>query len=83
MWFYEVAPTKIVRSGVSTFTYHAASQLKPGHVVTIPVGKQTLQGVIISEVTKPTYDTKEITSVIEARPLPAHLVALAQWLSVY
>ncbi len=53
MWFYEVAPTKIVRSGVSTFTYHAVSQLKPGHIVTIPVGKQTLQGVVITEVKKP------------------------------
>lgn len=83
MWFYEVAPTKIVRSGVSTFTYHAATQLKPGHVVAIPVGKQTLHGVVISEVEKPTYETKEIISVTEETPLPSHLIALAQWLGTY
>lgn len=83
MWFYEVAPTKIVRSGVSTFTYHAANQLKPGHIVTIPVGKQTLQGVVMSEVKKPAYETKEITSVIESTALPRHLIDLAQWLSTY
>ncbi|MGY4893073.1 MAG: replication restart helicase PriA [Candidatus Saccharimonadota bacterium] len=83
MWFYEVAPTKIVRSGVSTFTYHAVSQLKPGHIVTIPVGKQTLLGVVITEVKKPSYETKEISSVIETTPLPTHLVTLAEWLSEY
>lgn len=83
MWFYEVAPTKIVRSGVSTFTYHASQHLQTGHLVTIPVGKQTLHGVIISEVQKPSYDTKEIASVIEETPLPSHLVSLAEWLSSY
>lgn len=83
MWFYEVAPTKIVRSGVSAFTYHANEHLSIGQVVTIPVGKQTLNGVILKEVSKPTYETKEISAVTEAIPLPRPLVELSSWMSEY
>ncbi len=83
MWFYEVAPTKIVRSGSSTFTYASSEQLLPGKLVTIPVGKQTLNGVIIKEVSKPSYETKEIASIIEDTPLPQPLIELALWLSSY
>lgn len=83
MWFYEVAPTKIVRSGVSAFTYHALEQLSIGQLVTISVGKQTLNGLILKEVTEPTYETKEISSVTELQPLPSSLIELALWLSEY
>ena len=83
MWFYEVAPTKIVRSGSATFTYTSGERLSPGTLVTIPVGKQTLNGVVIKEVPKPSYDTKEIGSLIEPTPLPAPLIELSLWLAEY
>lgn len=83
MWFYEVAPTKIVRTNTSAFTYHSDMELTVGQLVAIPVGKQTLNGLILKKVSKPTYETKEITSVIEDRPLPAPLVDLALWISEY
>ena len=83
MWFYEVAPTKIVRSGVAAFTYHASEKLSIGQLVTIPVGKQTLNGLILKEVSKPSYETKEITSLIEPIPLPIPLIELSLWLSDY
>ncbi len=83
MKFYEVAPTKIVRSGVSAFTYQSEEPLSIGQLVTIPVGKQTLNGLVVKEVSKPTYETKPVSSIIEPRPLPAPLVRLALWLSEY
>jgi len=83
MWFYEVAPTKIVRSGVSAFTYHSLEKLAEGQVVTISVGKQTLNGVVLKEVSKPSYETKEITAITEAQALPASLIELSKWLSEY
>ena len=83
MWFYEVAPTKIVRAGSSVFTYHATEQLKVGQLVTIPVGKQTLNGLVINEVKKPEYETKEISAIIEPVPLPKPLIDLSLWLSSY
>lgn len=83
MKFYEVAPTKIVRSGVATFTYHSEEPLEPGHIVTIPVGKQTLTGIVMKEVSQPRYETKAIASTIEARPLPTPLIELSLWLATY
>ncbi len=83
MKFYEVAPTKIVRSGASTFTYHSKEVLSVGLLVTIPVGKQTLVGLIVKEVKKPTYETKPITAAIEECPLPKPLVELSLWIAEY
>lgn len=83
MKFYEVAPTKIVRSGVGVFTYQSQDALSVGQLVTIPVGKQLLNGVVIRGVAKPSYDTKDIASVIESRPLPTSLIELSLWLAEY
>ena len=83
MWFYEVAPTKIVRSGVAAFTYHSSDELSVGQIVTIPVCKQTLNGVILKAVAKPEYATKEISSVTEPQSLPTPLIELSLWLSDY
>lgn len=83
MWFYEVAPTKIVRSGVATFTYHADTQLSSGQLVTIPVGKQMLNGIVIENVPKPQYETKAIASIIDPLPLPRPIVELALWMTEY
>ena len=83
MKFYEVAPTKIVRTGVGFFTYHSEDDLVAGQVVTIPVGKQTLNGIVMREAAKPPYETKPVTSITETRPLPASLIELSLWLSEY
>lgn len=83
MKFYEVAPTKIVRSGTGFFTYASTTPLAPGQLVTIPVGKQVLNGLVLKQTTKPMFETKEIVSIIEEVPLPLSLVELALWLSEY
>ena len=83
MKFYEVAPTKIVRSEQGVFTYHSETEVAPGQLVTIPVGKQTLNGLVIKEVSKPSYDTKPINEVIEETPLPQSLIDLSLWMATY
>lgn len=74
---------KIVRSGSSVFTYHALEKLTPGQLATIPVGEQTLNGLVIREVSKPSYETKPISSIIEPVALPIALVELAEWMAEY
>lgn len=83
MFFYEVAPVRIVRANVSTFTYASETELAVGTIVTIEVGKKSLIGVVIKNVTKPTYETKLISSVVVDTPLPESLINLALWLSEY
>ena len=83
MHYYEVAPNQIIRATSATFTYASESALTIGTLVVIEVGKKALIGVIVRPVTKPKYDTKLISAVIEEQPLPEQMIHLAQWLSSY
>jgi primosomal protein N' (replication factor Y) len=83
MRYYEVAPTKIVRANADTFTYANSAPAKIGAFVMIPVGKQTLLGVIVKEVARPDYATKEIAELLEIPTLPLQLVRTAEWMSSY
>lgn len=83
MYYYEVAPTKIVRLGAATFTYQSPVRYEMGTIVAIPVGKQLLSGVIVREVAKPNYTTKVVESVLESPALPLPLVTTALWMADY
>lgn len=83
MQYYEVAPLKIIRAGSDSFTYASTVKYSIGQLVDIEVGKKNIVGLIISEVGKPSYLTKEIQNSLEYPPLPAHLVALSRWMAEY
>jgi primosomal protein N' (replication factor Y) len=83
MHYYEVAPNQIVRPGHDVFTYHSEDALFGGQIITIEVGKKQMIGVIMASVSKPTYPTKPILSVIEPTPLPSELLKLAKWVADY
>ncbi len=83
MYYYEVAPNQIVRASSVSFTYSSSEPLLVGQIVNIEVGKKSLVGVILRRVTKPAYETKPISSVIESTALPQPLVSLALWLGEY
>ena len=83
MHYYEVAPNQIVRTTSRSFTYASESPLSVGQLVIVEVGKKQLTGVVFAEVSKPNYETKQITSIIEQQPLPLPLIELAKWLSDY
>lgn len=83
MRYFEVAPNKIVRSGQAVFTYASNQEISVGHIVSIPIGKSTATGIVIKEVNKPEYTTREIEKLIEETPLPKHLVDIALWIADY
>ncbi len=69
------------------FDYHVPPELEgkigAGHLVTVPFGKQTVQGVVLELVSQPAVaETKPILSLLD--PLPALTVTqmeLARWLA--
>lgn len=83
MYYYEVAPNRIVRKDSSVLTYSADTPLQRGQVVMIEIGRTTSPGVILREVSQPHYDTKSILQVLELIPLPAALLTTAEWMSDY
>ena len=83
MNYYEVAPTKIVRSNSNTFTYSSSTPLLIGSLVIVSVGKSQIVGVVMSRVPRPSYATKDILNVIDMPNLPQELVELALWMAEY
>lgn len=83
MQYYEVAPTKIVRTDAEVFTYHGPEKLEVGSVVTIPVGRSSCVGVIMRIVQKPRFETRALLSQVASHPLPSELIATARWISNY
>ena len=83
MRYYEVAPTQIIRADSSVFTYAYSDTLRPGHIVIIEVGRKKMNGLVIRETDKPSYETKLVLSVIEQTAIPQQLINLALWLSDY
>ncbi len=68
------------------FDYHLPAELNgqvfPGSLVTVPFGKQTVQGVVWRFVEHSEVETKAVLSVLDSQPVftPAQL-SLAQWLA--
>lgn len=83
MYYYEVAPLKIIRAGSATFTYTSEQSLAIGSFVTIPVGKVELTGLVMAATKKPPYDTKSIITTLTITSLPKELVATAEWMADY
>ncbi|MEW6093380.1 MAG: primosomal protein N' [Chloroflexota bacterium] len=69
------------------FDYHLPPELEgrlgAGHLVTVPFGKQTVQGVVLELIATPSVpETKPILSLLDPLPaLTAAQIALARWMA--
>ncbi len=83
--FAQIAVNIPTLSGV--FDYQIPPEMEgkigPGHLVTVPFGKQTAQGVVFRLVTEPSVpETKAILDLLDPLPvLTAAQIALAEWLA--
>jgi primosomal protein N' (replication factor Y) (superfamily II helicase) len=70
-----------------TFDYHLPPELEgkvsAGHLVTVPFGKQTVQGVVLELVATPAVaETKAVLDLLDPQPvLTAAQLALAHWMA--
>lgn len=83
MYYYEVAPLKIVRQTAHVFTYHSSVALDTGAIVSVPVGTRSHIGVVMGSVPRPAFETRELGKAIYDVPLPRALLAAASWMSEY
>lgn len=83
MHYYDIAPTKIIRSSSTYYTYCSSQPLVKGQLVRIPVGNRQVSGVVLAAVKQPTFATKAIDAQLEATPLPPALLQTALWMSDY
>ena len=83
MSYYLIAPAKTFHSSDNVLTYASDEPLLPGHIVEIPLGKQTAIGIVSSKTSKPEFETKPIIRKIYEQPLPPHLVKALFWIADY
>ena len=83
MHYYEIVPLKIVHGSQGVLTYESEKTYAVGTLVSVPVGKQTISGIITGIVSKPAFATKSIIEQHETISLPMPLMQLAEWLAKY
>ena len=83
MNYYLIAPAKTFHSSDNLLTYASDIPLQPGHVVEIPLGRQTTVGIVKAATSKPEFETKPILHLIAETPLPKPLTKAIFWLSDY
>ena len=77
--FYEVIP----EGKVEALTYDYDGSLVMGQIVTVPVAKRVVPGVVVKKVAQPDFKTKSIIQVLYSKPLPKHLLASANFIHDY
>ena len=71
------------------YDYHIPPELtgriEVGHLVTVPFGRQTLQGVILDlPVSSVTVETRPILNLLDPLPVvSANQIALARWMAIH
>ncbi len=83
MGYYLIAPAKSFHASDNVLTYASDEALLPGHIVEIPLGKQTAIGIVSSKTSKPEFETKPIIRKVYEQPLPPHLVKALFWIADY
>ncbi len=82
-YFYEVYLADSHYHSSQPLTYSSEAKLKPLSVVTAPLQKRMVTGFVMSEVSKPSFATKPIKTLLSDQPLPRQCLQLAQWLAGY
>lgn len=83
MNYYLIAPAKTFRQDEGQLSYESADALKIGQLVEVPLGKQSVIGIVTKKIDKPDFPTKAVSRVLYDQPLPKHLVKSILWLSEY
>jgi len=81
VYYFEIAIPAPLKTPL---TYSSSTRLERGHKITVPLRKKSTTGMVIQEVTKPEFETKEITDpgVLDFKLNSAHLSWL-EWIADY
>lgn len=79
MFYYHIA---LLKSPLSPLTYQSEQMLDVGRIVEVPLSKRTTQGVVITEVEKPSFACEVILSSCKAF-YPLKTLELARFIAEY
>lgn len=83
MNYYEVAMLDYA-GDEGVFTYSWQGELQTGQLVCVSLKNKTSNGIIIKKISKPEFNTKEISKILTDEPvISTNLLELAFWISEY
>lgn len=83
MFYYEVHLADSHYHSSQPLTYASENKLKLLSIVTLPLQKRMVTGFVMQEVSKPSFATKPVKTLLSDQPLPHECLRLAQWLADY
>ena len=81
--YVEVILGRGVGKGASILTYFSSLPVEAGSVVEVPLMRGRAPAVVYKKVAQPNFKCKEITRILYSKPLPEHLLRVAEWMSEY
>ena len=81
--YVEVILGKGVGKGASKLTYFSSLPVEPGMIVEVPLMRGKAPAVVFKKVAQPDFECKEIVRILYSKPLPWHLVKVAEWMAEY
>jgi primosomal protein N' (replication factor Y) len=81
--YYQAFVTNNSYHGKEPLTYSSTDTFEVGAIVLVPLKKIFSPAIIIDEVSKPKFATKDIVRRLVALPLPKACLLLMNWLRVY
>ena len=79
----EVILGRGVGKGASILTYFSSLAVEPGMIVEVPLMRGKAPAVVLKKVAQPDFKCKEITRILYSKPLPEHLLRIAEWMADY
>lgn len=80
-YYYDLVVAKT--SGNDIFTYHSQDALTPNTLVKVPFRKQSAPALVWGQAKQPSFNTKEVSQVLDTPPLPPYVAATIAWMSRY
>lgn len=83
MAYYEVLVSSPRFHGSEPLTYSGPESLAIGAVVAVPMRTESIMGIVVGAVRKPSFTTKPIEKVVTESTVPSELLALLIWMQSY
>ncbi len=83
MQFVEVLPGDATYHGHEPLTYGSRDRLAIGTIVSVPLRKKHILGVVVKSAQRPAFAVKQIDKALPLPPLPTELIELISWIAAY
>ena len=81
--FYKVLVGSAQFHGSEALTYSSTEVIPPYSIVRVPLQKQSVLGIVMEKIGKPSFNTKSISETFPLPPLAAELPKMIAWLRAY